>query len=52
MWEKEYSSFLFLKSDNVSVYEWAKHIFHFTAYYITSGSGDDLMKCQSSTTSA
>ena len=50
--EKANSSFLFLKSDNVFLYEWAKCVFYFTAYYISSDSGDDLMKFQSSVTSA
>lgn len=50
--EKENSSFPFLKANNVFLYEWAKCIFYFTAYYISSDSGDDLMKFQSSVTSA
>ena len=50
--EKASSRFLFLKSDNVFLYEWAKCVFYFTAYYISSDSGDDLMKFQSSVTSA
>lgn len=50
--EKKNSSFLVLKADNVFLYEWAKCIFYFTAYYISSDSGDDLMKFQSSVTSA
>lgn len=52
MQEKEHSRFLFLKSDKVSVYEWAKHILYFTTYYISSGSDDDLMKSENSATSA
>lgn len=42
----------FLNYDNVSICEWKKHIFHFTAYYISSGSGGYLMELQSSVTSA